>query len=88
MNILRFRKIMFVIVFIFSVLNSSCSLQYVDRHGARHLWGLNYIVIREDREERSEVIAQQISSIGLSLFLLPDTKPQRNKNKKNIRSLG
>lgn len=51
---------------------SACALQYVDEHGARHIWGLAHTVVKETREARSEVVAQQVSAIGISILRLPE----------------
>ncbi len=51
---------------------SACSLQYVDMHGARHIWGLTHTVVKEAREARSEVVAQQVSTVGISILRLPE----------------
>lgn len=51
---------------------SACALQYVDVHGARHIWGLTHTVVKETREARSEVIAQQVSAVGISILRLPE----------------
>lgn len=50
----------------------ACSLQYVDMHGARHVWGFTHTVVKEAREARSEVVAQQVSTIGVSMLSLPE----------------
>lgn len=51
---------------------TGCSFQYIDRHGARHIWGLTHTVIREAREDRSEVVAQQVSTVGAAVLLVPE----------------
>lgn len=51
---------------------SACALQYVDVHGARHIWGLTHTVVKETREARSEVVAQQVSAVGISILRLPE----------------
>ena len=50
----------------------SCSFQYVDEHGARHIMGLSHTVIKETRKDRSEVIAQQVSSVGIAVLAVPE----------------
>jgi hypothetical protein len=51
---------------------SACALQYVDANGARHIWGLTHTVVKETREARSEVVAQQVSAVGISILRLPE----------------
>jgi len=61
-----------LLTLLLGIVVSACSLQYVDAHGARHIWGLSHTVVREARGDRSEVVAQQISTIGAAVLLVPE----------------
>jgi len=61
-----------LILLLLSLLSEGCSLQYVDDHGARHIVGLTHTIIKEARAARSDVVAQQVSTIGLSFLRLPE----------------
>ncbi|MBW2739638.1 MAG: hypothetical protein JRE64_12500 [Deltaproteobacteria bacterium] len=54
------------------MLLSGCSIQYIDNHGARHIWGLTHTTIRETRRDHSEVVAQQVSTVGLAIIKVPE----------------
>lgn len=51
---------------------SGCSIQYMDQQGARHTWGLTHTTVREARRDHSEVVAQQVSTVGLAILRVPE----------------
>ena len=61
-----------ILILIFFILLSGCSIQYIDKQGARHIWGLTHTTIREARKDHSEVVAQQVSTIGVAILKLPE----------------
>ena len=63
---------LFALVIIAIIIEVGCAVQYIDRDGVRHIWGLTHTTIREIRHDRSEVVAQQVAAIGVSVLLLPE----------------
>lgn len=49
-----------------------CSLQYMDEGGSRHVIGLSHTIIKDSRADRSEVVAQEVLTIGLAVLRLPE----------------
>ena len=51
---------------------AGCSLQYIDEGGSRHIIGLSHTIIKDSRTDRSEVVAQEVLTIGLAVLRLPE----------------
>ena len=55
-------------------LHAGCSYQYVDEHGTRHVWGLVHTTHRDIPDARSDVIVQQVSTLGIAILRLPQER--------------
>ena len=51
---------------------SGCAVQFRDGSGTTHIIGLAHVEVRGTTSGRSEVIAQQVSTIGAALLFLPE----------------
>lgn len=51
---------------------AGCSFQYIDKEGSRHVIGLSHTIMKEARADRSEVVAQEVLTIGMSVLKLPE----------------
>jgi len=51
---------------------TGCAIQYRDGDGARHVVGFAHVVVREATTSRSQVVAQQVSTVGAAVLLLPE----------------
>ena len=52
---------------------SGCSYQYVDDRGNRHVIGLAHVVTRDPGPGTSDVVAQQVTTIGAAILYVPET---------------
>ena len=52
---------------------SGCSYQYVDDRGNRHVIGLAHVVTHDPGPDTSDVVAQQVSTIGAAILYVPET---------------
>jgi hypothetical protein len=53
-------------------LSTGCSLQYIDDAGIRHVWGLAHIESKETQAGQSDVVAQQVMTVGVAFLHMPE----------------
>ena len=49
-----------------------CAYQYIDEHGARHAIGLNHVVTQASAAGTSEVVMQQVTTLGVAVLRVPE----------------
>lgn len=54
------------------ILFCGCAIQYTDSNGARHIIGINHTVVKEISKEKTQIIAQRVSTIGIGFLVLPE----------------
>jgi len=54
-------------------LQTGCSYQYVDDDNVRHVWGLVHLESKEVAAGRSDVNAQQVTTLGMAILRLPES---------------
>ena len=52
-----------VIIFV-----SGCSYQYIDGYGTRHVWGFVHVTNRQIPDDKANVMAQQVSTLGVAFL--------------------
>lgn len=57
-------------VMVFFISTVGCSYQYVDSYGTHHTWGLVHSTYREIPDDQADVIAHQVSTLGLAITRL------------------
>ena len=51
-----------------------CSYQFIDDRGARHVIGLAHIVTQESHERGTDVIAHQVTTLGIAVMRIPENQ--------------
>jgi hypothetical protein len=67
----HFRRL--AMIAIVASLATGCSYQYVDDRGNRHVIGLVHMVTPEPGPYTSDVVAQQVTTIGAAILYVPET---------------
>ncbi|WP_022663635.1 hypothetical protein [Desulfospira joergensenii] len=63
-------RLFFLLTYVF--LLSGCAYQYTDGNGARHIIGFAHVIQKETKEQKKEMLVQQVSVIGVSILMLPE----------------